>query len=567
MEAPKRKRPPSRGRVVPSAGPYPQRVQVRQPQQTSRQPVRPQPYDVRGYPMVVRPRRRHSFISRWLHTPPSMTAIFIYFTVGILALILIPLFLATGFYGYYQVTERIVPNVSAGEMELSGKTVHEAAAELQAIWNIENSLEATDGVRTWMVKPSAVGLWIDASATALQAYAVAHGQDFLTEANQMVDVLKKGYTVEPVLIYRSDTARSGLEELAPQVNIPPVDAALYYRNGELFTTPSVRGYALDIDGTLATLDAAPLAIYADGRLPLKMKAVDPRILDAGGALEEAKRLLDSPFSITVYDTVTGEYIQWEVPRETLGTWLTIDSTEAGIVPSIAPDRTLNFLTEKNTSLGNGRFIDVQEASQQAAQAVREGRSITLITRHEPTTYTVQPGDTLIRVGWNTGFPYWKILEKNPDINPDALIPGQVLNIPSKDEMLPLPVISGKRILISISQQRLWTFENGSQTGEYIISTGIDRSPTQPGVFQVRMHDPSAYASLWDLTMPNFIGIYEAWPGFFNGMHGLPTLSGGQILWANILGRPASYGCIILDLDDAEYLYNWAEEGVVVEIQE
>jgi lipoprotein-anchoring transpeptidase ErfK/SrfK len=35
----------------------------------------------------------------------------------------------------------------------------------------------------------------------------------------------------------------------------------------------------------------------------------------------------------------------------------------------------------------------------------------------------------------------------------------------------------------------------------------------------------------------------------------------------VLGRPASYGCIILTLDDAEQLYNWAEDGVVVEIRE
>jgi hypothetical protein len=85
------------------------------------------------------------------------------------------------------------------------------------------------------------------------------------------------------------------------------------------------------------------------------------------------------------------------------------------------------------------------------------------------------------------------------------------------------------------------------------------------VFQVQTHERSAYASIWDLTMPYFLGIYEAWPGFQNGIHGLPTLSNGQILWENILGRPASYGCIILDLDTAEHLYNWAEDGTVVEI--
>jgi lipoprotein-anchoring transpeptidase ErfK/SrfK len=52
----------------------------------------------------------------------------------------------------------------------------------------------------------------------------------------------------------------------------------------------------------------------------------------------------------------------------------------------------------------------------------------------------------------------------------------------------------------------------------------------------------------------------------NGIHGLPVLSNGQRLWANVLGQPASYGCIILDLQPAKWLYNWAEDGVVVEIQ-
>jgi lipoprotein-anchoring transpeptidase ErfK/SrfK len=53
----------------------------------------------------------------------------------------------------------------------------------------------------------------------------------------------------------------------------------------------------------------------------------------------------------------------------------------------------------------------------------------------------------------------------------------------------------------------------------------------------------------------------------NGIHGLPTLSNGRRLWAGNLGRPVSYGCIILDLPAAEWLYDWAQNGVVVEIRE
>ncbi len=58
----------------------------------------------------------------------------------------------------------------------------------------------------------------------------------------------------------------------------------------------------------------------------------------------------------------------------------------------------------------------------------------------------------------------------------------------------------------------------------------------------------------------------AGPDFYNGFHGLPTLSNGRLLWAGLLGSPASYGCIILGLEEAEALYNWAEIGVVVVIE-
>jgi LysM repeat protein len=192
--------------------------------------------------------------------------------------------------------------------------------------------------------------------------------------------------------------------------------------------------------------------------------------------------------------------------------------------------------------------------------------ITVVVRHNPSTYIVQKGDTLIKIGWKVGMPYWKILVANPGLDQNALYAGQEITIPSKDELLPLPVVLNKRIVISISEQRMWVYQDGKQIAKYVISTGIDRSPTQPGIFQVQTHEMNAYASVWDLYMPHFLGVYEAWPGFMNGIHGLPTLSNGQRLWANILGRPESYGCIILDLNAAEKLYNWADNGVIVEIK-
>ena len=160
---------------------------------------------------------------------------------------------------------------------------------------------------------------------------------------------------------------------------------------------------------------------------------------------------------------------------------------------------------------------------------------------------------------------WYILEANPGLTYSNLQTGMNLKIPSRNILMPLPVAPDKRIIVDISEQQMQVFENGIVIHTYPVSTGVADSPTMTGIFQIQTHEINAFASNWDLYMPHFMGIYEAWPGFTNGIHGLPLLANGHRLWASTLGSPASYGCIILDIEAAESIYEWAEDGVVVEI--
>jgi predicted pyridoxine 5'-phosphate oxidase superfamily flavin-nucleotide-binding protein len=65
------------------------------------------------------------------------------------------------------------------------------------------------------------------------------------------------------------------------------------------------------------------------------------------------------------------------------------------------------------------------------------------------------------------------------------------------------------------------------------------------------------------------GIYHPVPNsdFTNGFPGFPTRGGGQLLWENNLGTRVTYGCVLLSDQNVQILYNWAETGVVVAIQE
>jgi len=148
-----------------------------------------------------------------------------------------------------------------------------------------------------------------------------------------------------------------------------------------------------------------------------------------------------------------------------------------------------------------------------------------------------------------------------------LMAGARIKIPSPDVLTPLPVVENKRIVVSISDQTMQAFEDGELKWDWKTSTGMDSSPTSPGIYQIQTHEEMAYAANWDLYMPWFMGIYRPVPGqeFMNGFHGFPSRDRRQLLWTKDLGRRVTYGCILLSSDNAKTLYDWAEEGVIVEI--
>ncbi len=516
---------------------------------------------MQGYGKVTPARNNRS------QSGPVLTAMVkIAVLAGMLGFPVLLFILIYGIYAYFYTFERILPGVEAGGTQLAGKTMDQAAMQIHRLWNLEPRLSVTDGRNTWDVPPYELGFQVDPITTAAAAHRVGRNGDFISGLERILEGYQEKTAVELVFIFDEGKARSSLEALAGMVYTPPQNATLYMEGGSLVIVPAVPGLSLDIEDTLSRLASSKDTYHRLSDFQLTMQTVPPQLEDLSPAIAEVKQLLEVKRSLLFYDPVNDEYIDWYVPQEEVAGWLQIDNTAAGPLVTIDEAGPAAYLSGLSGSLGEGRWFEPTEYLASFAQSVHSGSPITIVLKHHPTTYTVEPGDTLVKIGWKVGLPYWKIIEANPGLDPDSLYAGQQLRVPSKDDMLPLPVVLGKRIIISISEQRLWAYQDGELLSEHVISTGIDRSPTQPGIFQVRTHELSAYASLWDLTMPHFIGIYEAWPGFFNGIHGLPTLSSGQRLWANVLGRPASYGCIILDLPAAEWLYNWADPGVVVEIR-
>lgn len=127
-----------------------------------------------------------------------------------------------------------------------------------------------------------------------------------------------------------------------------------------------------------------------------------------------------------------------------------------------------------------------------------------------------------------------------------------------------PVVE-KWIVVDISDQRTYLYENDALVNEFIVSTGEPGRDTAIGEFEIQSKIPMAYASTWNLDMPFWLGIYYVGP-LENGFHAVPTVRDtGVTMWDGYLGQRVSYGCIILSMEDAGTLYNWVEMGTPVSI--
>lgn len=164
--------------------------------------------------------------------------------------------------------------------------------------------------------------------------------------------------------------------------------------------------------------------------------------------------------------------------------------------------------------------------------------------------TILPADTPLPPATNSpAAMVMEIVEERSSIQ-------QPLNAPS--------YTGGKYILVDISEQHMYVYEDGALVYSFVASTGINNG-TRAGTFAVQSKIPNAYGSTWNIWMPNWLGIY--WSGRLeNGIHALPILPNGATLWAGYLGRPVSYGCVVLGTYESQLLYDWAEIGVPVEIR-
>ncbi|MEZ4668512.1 MAG: peptidoglycan binding domain-containing protein [Anaerolineae bacterium] len=464
------------------------------------------------------------------------------------------------------VNGRIFPNVWAAGINIGDMTVDQAAAALTSAWDDTIRIQLVDGDRRWEAKPADLGMQIDALKTAESARSVG------------MSGIPMGFGVNPVVSVDFTTAQNYLLDMTAKTDLAPYNAGYEWQGDQLVGVEGRSGWLLDVPSTMDTLTEKILDVVGERRLELTMAELAPEAPDPDQYLDEAQRIASRPITLNGYDPFLDQTVTWTTTKEVFASWLEASAT--GL--TVRDETYAPYFDAQNQSLNTDpkvtpRYLDLRETREKLNQAIDNNQSVVdLRIRYRDSQYTVIPGDRAYYIARKTGIPYYLLAEANPGRNMDILSPGDVLNLPTKDKAVPLDPISNKRIVVDLDNQTLMAFENGQLKFDWLISSGMDSYPTSPGIYQILNHDPEASGGSYTLcndqgldcgnwTMYWFMGMYEVVPGLMNGFHGAVLLPSGAYLGGGNVGNPYTFGCVMSQNDNAKALYDWADEGTVVEV--
>jgi lipoprotein-anchoring transpeptidase ErfK/SrfK len=195
-------------------------------------------------------------------------------------------------------------------------------------------------------------------------------------------------------------------------------------------------------------------------------------------------------------------------------------------------------------------------------------------------HTVQEGDTLGAIAQAYGVSIEGLIAANELANPDLLYVGWTLTIPDGNPIsttvqipnptevpvqptpIPLPALpeqvnEERWIDVDLSEQLLTAYEGHTPVHSYLISSGLPATPTPVGQFRIWIklrYDDMAGADYYLKDVPFVMYFYSGY-----GLHG--------VTWHANFGHPMSHGCVNQPTDQAEWLFNFADVGTLVNIHE
>ena len=109
--------------------------------------------------------------------------------------------------------------------------------------------------------------------------------------------------------------------------------------------------------------------------------------------------------------------------------------------------------------------------------------------------------------------------------------------------------------VDLTNQMVYAYEGDTVVNSFLVSTGTSMTPTVTGKFKIWIKLKKTNMSGPGYYLPDVPYTMYFYKGY--GLHGT--------YWHHNFGTPMSHGCVNLSIPDAEWLFNWASEGTVVNV--
>jgi len=194
---------------------------------------------------------------------------------------------------------------------------------------------------------------------------------------------------------------------------------------------------------------------------------------------------------------------------------------------------------------------------------------------ERVEYVVQAGEHLSQIARKFNVSWLAIAEVNNITDPDTVFAGVTLIIPNSTDIVsqsvayasynnilpattdPGPRVgTGREIVVVLSTQMTYAYEDGELKHSALVSTGLPATPTVQGDYKIWNKTRSQTMSGPGYYLENVEWVMYFYQGY--GFHGT--------WWHDNFGQPMSHGCVNMTNEDAKWLYEFASLETPVHVR-
>ena len=389
-----------------------------------------------------------------------------------------------------------------------------------------------------------LGTTVDAEATADAAMAAS------ADVFDRFRALVTSHDVSVVITSDQATAETYTMGLIPDDRAKATDAAVVLdEDGTSFTTtPGSEGVSLDTAAAVAAATRAATSLQPQS-ITLNYVTQAPTVSDAQAqtVADQANHWVEQDVTIKTPDGKNS----FTADDATKASWITVTSTQ-GTVPTLSVD------SAKVSAWVQSQSEEVAEEPVNGERNVNSSGAVVGI-RVEAVNGTkvtnVDALTTAITRALSSGNPYSGAFET------------EVIEATWKDktiadgaENLIYQAAPGEKwIDINLSNKTVTAYEGATVVhGPVSIVDGAPATPTVTGTYHIYLKHRVQTMQGENADGSTYVTEDVPWVSYFYSgyaFHGAP--------WRSSFGYSGSHGCINMPVSEAEWIYNWAEEGTTV----